>query len=286
MKQLICFVLLLSTIAASSQELPAYAIFNQKGKAINFGKMARQLEEADVILFGEQHNDAVLHWLQLQLTKAMGEKNELVLGAEMFESDDQVLMNEYLSGVITHKHFTIEGKMWDNYETDYKPLVEYARNNQLKFIATNIPRRYASLVNREGLESLEKLSAEAKNWIAPLPIEVDLSLPGYAWMIEAMGAHTKGDPANMARSQASKDATMAHFILKNLEEDTQFIHFHGTFHSNNFEGIYHYLNKANASLKIMTIASVTQASIDKIEEKNMPLANFIIVTPEDGPKSY
>ena len=286
MKQLICFVLLFSTIVASSQELPAYAIFNQKGKAINFGKMARQLEEADVILFGEQHNDAVLHWLQLQLTKAMGEKNKLVLGAEMFESDDQVLMNEYLSGVITHKHFTTEGKMWDNYETDYKPLVEYAKANNLKFIATNIPRRYASLVNREGLESLEKLSAEAKNWIAPLPIEVDLSLPGYAWMIEAMGAHTKGDPANMARSQASKDATMAHFILKNLEEDTQFIHFHGTFHSNNFEGIYHYLNKANASLKIMTIASVAQASIDKIEEKNMPLANFIIVTPEDGPKSY
>ena len=176
--------------------------------------------------------------------------------------------------------------MWNNYETDYKPLVEYAKENELRFVATNIPRRYASLVNREGLESLEKLSDEAKSWIAPLPIEVDLTLPGYAWMIEMMGGHTKGDPANIAKSQASKDATMAHFILENLVEGTQFIHYHGTFHSNNFEGIYHYLKKAQSDLKIVTIASVAQASIDKIEEDNASLASFIIVTPTDSPKSY
>ena len=79
---------------------------------------------------------------------------------------------------------------------------------------------------------------------------------------------------------------MAHFILKNLETGSQFIHYHGTFHSNNFEGIYHYLMKGKPDLKVMTIASVSQASTRKIEEDNVSLANFIIVTPEDGPKSY
>ena len=286
MKYFIALVALLFTSGLYSQELPAYAIYNQKGKAVNFGKMVKQLKDADVILFGEQHNDAIVHWLQLQVTKALGEKGKLVLGAEMFESDNQVLLDEYLSGLITHKHFTTEGKMWNNYETDYKPLLDYARENKLPFVATNIPRRYASLVNREGLESLDKLSEEAKAWVAPLPITVDLTLPGYAWMIEMMGGHTKGDPANIARSQASKDATMAHFILQNLEEGTQFIHYHGTFHSNNCEGIYHYLQQGKTDLKIMTIASVSQASIEKIEEDNASLAHFIIVTPQDSPKSY
>lgn len=286
MRTLVFILTLFLAFEVTAQEKPAYVIYNQKGKSVNFGKMIRQLESADVVLFGEQHNDAVIHWLQLQLTKALGEKRQLVLGAEMFESDDQVILNEYLSGLITHKHFTTEAKMWKNYATDYKPLVDYALNNDLKFIATNIPRRYASLVNKQGLEGLEQLSDEAKTWVAPLPIEVDLTLPGYAWMIETMGGHAPGDPANIAKAQASKDATMAHFILKNHAEGSQFIHYHGTFHSNNFEGIYHYLKQQNPDLKVMTIASVSQDPIKKLEEDNAALANFIIVVPKDSPKSY
>ena len=286
MRPILIVLSLLMVFEVAAQELPTYTIFNQKGKTVNFGKMVKQLQSADVMLFGEQHNDAVIHWLQLQVTKALGEKVKLILGAEMFESDDQVILNEYLAGLITHKHFTTEAKMWKNYATDYKPLLDYARKNELSFIATNIPRRYAALVNKQGLEGLEKLTDEAKAWVAPLPIEVDLSLPGYAWMIETMGGHAPGDPANIAKAQASKDATMAHFILKNLVEGSQFIHYHGTFHSNNFEGIYHYLKQARPNLKIMTIASVAQDSLKKLEEDNTSLANFTIVTPKDSPKSY
>ncbi len=286
MKYFFTMVTLVLTLSVSAQELPAYAIFNKKGKSENFGKMVKKLKEADVVLFGEQHNDALVHWLQLQLTKAMGEQRPLILGAEMFESDDQVILDEYLAGTITHKHFTTEAKVWKNYGTDYKPLVDYGKENGLKFIATNIPRRYASLVNRKGLEALEGLSEEAKSWIAPLPITVDLQLPGYAWMVETMGAHTQGDPENIAKSQASKDATMAHFILKNLDGQSQFIHYHGTFHSNNFEGIYHYLKQGKPELKVMTIASVSQASLKKLEADHASLADFIIVTPGDSPKSY
>lgn len=285
MKKILLLFILVS-FQASAQKLPGYTIFSKEGKSTNFGKMIKSLNAADIILFGEQHNDAITHWLQLQLVKAIDEKHAIQLGAEMFEADDQVLMNEYLSDVIRESHFTTEGKMWKNYSTDYKPLVEYAKGNNIDFVATNVPRRYASLVNRKGLEALEELSEEAKSWIAPLPIQVNLELPGYKWMIETMGAHAGGDPANIARSQAVKDATMAHFILKNLRPSEKFIHFHGTFHSNNFEGIYHYLTTANTEIKAMTIATVSQADISKLEEDNKMLADFIIVTPMDSPKSY
>lgn len=286
MKKLLVVLLLCSGVAMQAQELPSYIIFNQKAKSVNYGKMLRQLREADVILFGEQHNDAVVHWLQLQLVKSLHKEFPLVLGAEMFESDNQVILDEYLAGIITHQHFTTEAKMWKNYQTDYKPLLDFAKQNELPFVATNIPRRYASLVNREGLEGLDQLSAEAKKWIAPLPIEVDLTRPGYAWMIETMGSHAQGDPANIAKAQASKDATMAYFIAQHLEAGKKFIHFHGTFHSNNFQGIYDYLKASRPDLKIMTIASVNQQAISQLEEKNKNLADFTIATPADGPKSY
>jgi len=282
----IALLLFFSSISLVAQDHPAYQIFNKKGKSTNYGKMMKAMADADVILYGEQHNDAVNHWLQLQVTKSLHTKYSIVLGAEMFESDDQVIMDEYLNDVITESHFTTEGKMWKNYKTDYKPLLDYAKKNDLHFVATNIPRRYASLVNKKGLAGLDDLTEEAKAWIAPLPIEVDLTLPGYKWMIDTMGQHAAGDPANIARSQASKDATMAHFILKNMQSGKKFIHYHGSFHSNNYEGIYYYLLKGNPSLKIVTIANVNQASLDKIGEDNLGKADFTIVTPKDGAKSY
>lgn len=286
MKKLLVIFLLFCGVAAPAQELPAYTIFNKKEKAISFGKMLKQIEEADVILFGEQHNDAVLHCLQLRLVKALHSKYPLVLGAEMFESDNQTILNEYLAGLITHQQLATEAKVWRNHKTDYKPLLDFAKDNQLHFVATNIPRRYASLVGKKGLEALSELSEEAKKWMAPLPFEVDLTLSGYAWMIETMGSHSQGDPANIAKAQASKDVTMAYFIAQNLEEGKKFVHFHGSFHSNNFQGIYDYLKKSHPNLKIMTIASVNQEDIARLKEENKELADFIIATPADGPKSY
>lgn len=78
-------------------------------------------------------------------------------------------------------------RLWNNHKTDYKPLVDFAKNNRTPFIATNVPRRYASMVFREGFEALNSLPSNEKKWIAPLPIPYDSTLPGYVKMIEMMG---------------------------------------------------------------------------------------------------
>jgi uncharacterized iron-regulated protein len=80
----------------------------------------------------------------------------------MFEADNQVVLDEYLKGIITGKQFETEAKMWQNYATDYKPMVDFAQKNKIPFVATNIPRRYASLVSKGGLEALNQLSEEGK----------------------------------------------------------------------------------------------------------------------------
>jgi uncharacterized iron-regulated protein len=287
MKLVTLLLSLLLCYTAQAQELPTYKVFTKDGQPADFGQIVKEALQADVILFGELHNNAIVHWLQLKLSQALIEQRpNLVFGAEMFEADNQLILDEFLSGSITQAQMETEAKMWNNFKTDYKPLIDLAKKHNRPFIATNIPRRYASMVNRGGLDALQSIDERGKEFIAPLPFDVDLSLPGYKWMVETMGAHGQGNPNNIALAQASKDATMAHFILQNMQGGQGFIHYHGTFHSNNFEGIYWYLNKANPSLKILTIASAEQSQIDNLDEKNLNLANYILLLPLDSPKTY
>ncbi len=286
MNRLLLIFLLASSVALA-QDKAAFKLFTKEGKPVEYGKMINELAKADVVLFGELHDNSIGHWLELQVAKDLFKINSKVtLGFEMFESDNQLILDEYLNGTIEERHLLQEAKVWDNYKNDYKPLIELAKEKKLKAIATNVPRRYANLVYRKGIEFLNELPAEAVQYIAPLPIEIDLELPGYKNMISSMGGHgAPGSGENIARSQAVKDATMAHYILKNLSEGI-FIHYHGAYHSQNFEGIYWYLKKASPKLKIVTIHPVQQEAIDKLEESNKNTADFIICIPSDMTKTY
>ena len=164
---------------------PAYLIFDKSGKRVKYEKMMNSLEEADIIFFGELHTDPIAHWLQIEMTKELynRKKDALILGAEMFEADNQLILSEYLEGKYAADKFEAEMRLWGNYQTDYKPLVEFAKENQVPFIATNIPRRYASMVFRGGFEALDALSNEAKSYVAPLPIRYDPEVKCYKDML-------------------------------------------------------------------------------------------------------
>ena len=103
--------------------------------------MLKELTQADIVFFGELHDNSLNHWLELQVTKDLflAKKEQLVLGAEMFEADNQTVVDEYLKSLITAKQFETEAKVWQNYQTDYKPLLDFAQENKLKFIATRCP---------------------------------------------------------------------------------------------------------------------------------------------------
>jgi len=271
----------------------AYQIFDKNGNTTTYDALLKEAGKADIVLFGELHNNPICHWLQLELTKDLAKQKakSLVLGAEMFETDNQLILNEYVAKLITEKQLKDESKMWNNFATDYKPLLEVARQQGLAVVATNIPRRYASIVSKQGIEALDKLPAEAKALIAPLPITIDLQLPAYASMVKMMsGDMPHGSPQMkpeyFAQAQAVKDATMAHFILKNWQKGQTFLHFNGSFHSDNFESIVWYLQKANPNLKIVAISSVEQPDVTYLAKEHINKANFIIAIPENMTKTY
>jgi uncharacterized iron-regulated protein len=265
------------------QQKPAYELYNAKGKKLAYGKMIKTLLKQDVILFGELHNNPISHWLEIEVTKSCLSARELVLGAEMFEQDNQQAINLYLNGKMTEKGLDSAARLWKNYKTDYAPLVNLAKENKLNFIATNIPRKFASLVSKGGFESLEKLSDEEKTWIAPLPILYDAELPGYVKMLKMMEEHKL---PNMAKAQAIKDATMAYFIFQNQKPEGLFIHYNGSYHSEYFEGISWYLKKSNPNLKIATIATVSQDEINSLLPEHFGKADYIICVDSDMTSSY
>jgi uncharacterized iron-regulated protein len=162
-------------------------------------------------------------------------------------------------------------------------MVDLAKEKGLRFIATNVPRRYASMVYKGGFEALDTLPDAEKNWIAPLPIAYDPELPGYKAMLDMGHGHSS---PTMPRAQALKDATMAHFILANFDPGTPFLHFNGTYHSDNYEGIVWYLKRARPELRIVTIATVTQADARRLEAEHKGKADLILVVDEAVPGTY
>jgi uncharacterized iron-regulated protein len=269
------------------QDKKPYQIYTFSGQEASFKEMLKAAEKAEVVLFGEQHDNAIVHWLQLEFIKELhtqfASKKSLILGAEMIEADNQKQLNQYLKNEINQKQLDTTARLWKNYKTDYKPLVDFAKSKNIQFIATNVPRKFASMVYKNGFESLDLLLQDDKNWIATLPILYDPKLPGYVKMITEMQGHG-GD--NLPKAQALKDATMAHFILKYFSDKATFVHFNGTYHSEYQEGIVWYLKQKKAKLKTLTIASVTQNDIIRLDKEHINKADFIIVVDEDVTKTY
>ncbi|HNU88424.1 MAG TPA: ChaN family lipoprotein, partial [Ferruginibacter sp.] len=102
-------------------------------------------------------------------------------------------------------------------------------------------------------------------------------------MLTMMGGHGN---ANMPKAQASKDATMAYFILQNLRPGSLFIHYNGAYHSDNFDGINWYLKKKKPELAIGTISTVSQKNIKELLAENKGKADFIICVDENMTTTY
>ncbi|HEY3370532.1 MAG TPA: ChaN family lipoprotein [Prolixibacteraceae bacterium] len=284
-KQYLVLMIGLLLVCSFKSDKPAYVLFNAEGREIHYHQLLEQAREADVILFGELHNNPIVHWLEQELTRDLyaDKKDKLILGAEMFESDDQIIVDEYLAGLISEKTMNDEGKLWTNYPSDYKPLLDMAKENKLRFVATNIPRRYASMVYAKGLEVLDSIHPEAKKWIAPLPIAYDSTLSCYRDIFKQAQGH---GGENLPKSQAVKDATMAWFILQNWSSGKTLIHFNGSYHSDHHQGIEWYLKRANPKLKVMTIGATEQDTIDELDQESKGLADCIVCTPSSMSKSY
>jgi len=283
MRPLFTCLLLLSCLTAHAQVLQTYALFDAKGKSLSHKRLLAKAADADVVLFGELHNNSIAHWLQLVVARDLAARGPLVLGAEMIEADNQAALDRYLRGEIDQAGLDTLARLWKNHPTDYAPLVDLAKEKGLPFIACNVPRVFARAVNRGGFAALDTVPEGQRAWIAPLPIAFDPDLPRYVAMLEMMEGH--GTP-QMVMAQTLKDATMAHFIARHAKAGIRFIHFNGSYHSDYFEGIGWYLRRARPELRQFTIATVTQEQLKKLDPEHLGKADAILCVDASVPGSY
>lgn len=259
-----------------------YKIYNSQTKQeTTIESMVTSIQKGEVLIFGEQHDDSIGHLLEFNILKALHQKegSALMLAMEMFHRDVQYIVNEFLQDLISEKNFIKEARAWDAYKTDYKPCVDYAKENKLKVIAANTPSRYTNMVTRKGLSSLNNLSkAVRKNYLPPLPIDT-LTGKYYDNFLEAMGGHTVPG-MNLYQSQNIWDATMSWSIaeaMKQQKNSTVFM-LVGRFHSDYHLGLSHRLEK-NYKKKVKNISCFSATDFAQPDwEKYAAQGDFIIVT--------
>ena len=289
--RLACLVFLLASFTPHGDR-PAYRLFTAAGQPADFDQMMQELAQADVVLFGEQHNDVLAHWLELQVARdlhKLKKPGQLVLGMEMFERDVQPLVAQYAAGTLVDTAFERQARPWPNYATDYRPLLQFARENHVAIIGTNAPRPFAKAVAQGSLKALDKTPAADRALLAPLPLKVDYDLPGYKNMAAMFGGDSKahgGGAQNIIQAQALKDATMAHFIQTSLAAGQTLLHLNGSYHSDHHDGIVAYLRQYAPKLRVKTLSVVTQEQLQTLEKEQVNVADFVVVVPADAGKSY
>ncbi len=271
-----------AVLAAQTATVPDYKIYSvERQQEISLKRLIRDLRKADVVFFGEEHNDSVTHALQLEVFRGLHRKQggNLSLSLEMFQTDVQLVLDEYLTGLIREANLLKDTRPWSNYK-DYRPLMEYARENGIHVLAANAPSRYTNRVTRHGIGSLDALSEESKGLLAPLPIDT-LTGRYHEKFAGLMGGHEGMGDMHIYQSQNVWDATMAWKIagLADKFPEGQILHLNGRFHSDERLGTYAHLHRYAPALKLMNISAFSHDSFDAPHWDDWKdLGDFIILT--------
>jgi len=228
---------------------PALRIYDSKAKRfVAFPQLVNGIASADIVFFGEQHNDPATHSAELAVLAALGERRpHVIVTLEMFERDVQPLVNQYLAGTISEQNFLAGARPWNNYTTDYRPLIELARVRGWPVVAANAPKALASGISRRGLVMLDTLNKRERSFLAAehLCPKDDQYYRNFA---ESMKGHSAGggpptaaDDAVMAQmtdrfyeAQCAKDEAMGESIalaLAGAPKGTVIFQVDGAFHS-------------------------------------------------------
>lgn len=292
MKYFIGLYLLTFSLTTFSQEdmESHYKIYDTRTKQIiTIDKIVTDMAGADVLFFGEEHNDSAAHYLENKIFRALHAQyaDKVVLSMEMFETDGQLGLNEYLNGFINEDRFARDVRLWSNYK-DYRPMIEYAKQNKIPVIAANPPRRYVNLVTRRGMRSLDSLSKDAKKFLPPLPYDT-LSGRYREKFMDIMKGSPGSSSQNIYYSQSLWDAGMAYSIYSFLKKNKRKKVFHcvGGFHTEEKLGTAAQLQMRNRKLKILNISSFRDDSFDNPDwEKFSSRGDYIIITNPDLKKTF
>ena len=277
-------------IAFSEEQFRA---FDGKGNPVTIDRIIKAIGENDAVFLGEQHDDAVGHAVQAEIfRRAVGQymaNRKVALSMEMFERDVQIVVNEYLDGLISEPQFLASSRPWGNYKWDYRPLVELAKEKKLAVIAANAPRRYVNMVSRNGRDSLNSLSKEARSWLPPLPYGEPS--PAYSAKFKALMRQSPEAQMGIDKILASQslwDAGMSNSVANYLKKNKSalVVHLNGGFHTENRLGTVEHLLTYRPKTKVLVVTIRYEDDFKTFDKtKHTDLGDFVILTDGKQPRS-
>lgn len=303
--------------ARDDEALKSLRVFDAKGAPVTLEQLVEAVGAADAVFVGEQHNDAGAHLLEAELLQraflryARGEekgRREVVLSLEFFERDVQTVLDEYLAGLISERHFLASTRPWKNYETDYRPLVEFARAHKIPVVAANAPARYVSRVTQNGPESLSALFEESRRSLPPLPVapastayaeKFNAFLRGEAESAAAAAApvttpvtgqaggvvnpHAQapqhgGAALHLLDAQNLRDASMGHAVAESLKRRKRalVLHYNGAFHSEGRLGVPEQVARYRKGARLLVVTAVPASAYDAARMSG--LGDYVVLT--------
>lgn len=267
------------------------------GRDLSFREFADAAARADVVFFGEMHDNPATHRAELALLSALASRRpKIVVSLEMIERDVQPVLDAYLGGQLSESAFVAQSRPWARYHTDYRPLVELARAHGWPVIAANVPRPLASAVGRAGIGVLDTLNRAQRATAAR-----ELACPHddyYDRFVKTMSGHSAGSgPASASDAQAAlaitnrfyeaqcvKDETMAESIVAGRDKagaGALVIHFNGAFHSDMRMGTAARVQRRLPSASIVVISAIP---VDDVRSATPATyagrGDFIILAPK------
>lgn len=250
----------------------------KSGKELTVAQLAQKLAKYDVVFFGEYHDQSEIHKSEIDLLEALhkikGEK--LVLSMEMFEVDNQEKLDSFLAGQLNEADFMATSRPWPNYQTDYAPLVNFAKEQNMPVVAANVPRFLAAHVAKNNA-SAAGIEEQYKKWLpkATYAPEGAYKDKFYAQM-SSPAAPMKMPPQRLAAvyaAQCLKDDKMAESIaaFADAHQNMQILHINGCFHSDAHLGTAQKLEALRPELKVAVITP-----LERKQKGEKPAGDFVV----------
>ncbi len=123
-----------------------------------FTAMMDAISNKKVIFVGEAHTTYVHHINQLEIIKSLHQQGKKVaIGMEMFQRKFQPVLDDYIAHRIDEKTFLRRSEYFIRWKYNYnlyKPIMDYARDNNISVVALNLEKEIVKKVTKNGFYAL------------------------------------------------------------------------------------------------------------------------------------
>ena len=306
-------IAMICTVLARAQEQPMhpvpkqaclapatwYTLAGDQPRIAPARELFADMASRDIVLLGEQHDDAGHHQWQLQTLAALHVlRPQMVIGFESFPRRVQPVLDRWIAGELTVKQFfeqTGWEKIWNFPPELYLPLFQFARINRIPIAALNVERTLTETVANQGWDAVP--AAQQEGVSRPTPA----SNAYQDYLFEVFKAHPRRHASEAAtadkndkafrffvESQTTWDRAMAEALARRLDAEPGALRplvvgIMGSGHVQNGHGVPHQLRDLGVSNIAALLPVDTRQDCESIREGFADGVYAIPEIPRDRP---